>query len=86
MSIIETAWINIIIISVELLITTIGLIGIIKENKCIVITITVFSAIGVIAHFVNGAVGSGVVSLLSTVLMGVYAYMIVQKYKGNFTV
>ncbi len=72
----------IIISAVSLVFTIIGLIGVIKENKCIVITITVFSALSVIAHFINGDIGSAIGSLAITVLTGIYAYMIVKK-KGN---
>ncbi len=72
----------IIIFAFSLVFAIIGLIGVIKENKCIVITITVLSAIGVIAHFVKGDFGSAIVSLAITVLTGIYAYMIMKK-KNN---
>ncbi len=68
--------------AVSLVFEIIGLIGIIKENKCIVITITISSAIGVIAHFIKGDISLAIVSLAITVLTGIYAYMIVKK-KGN---
>jgi hypothetical protein len=72
----------IIIFAFSLVFAIIGLIGVIKENKCIVITITVFSAIGVITHFVKGDFGSAIVSLAITVLTGIFAYMIMKK-KNN---
>jgi len=80
---IETIFtVAIIVSAVSLVFSIIGLIGVIKENKCIVITITVFSALGVITHIVKGDIGSVIVSLAVTVLTGIYAYMIVKK-KGN---
>ncbi len=72
----------IIIFAISLVFSIIGLIGVIKENKCIVITITVLSAIGVIIHLIKGDIGSTIVSLAVTVLTGIYAYMIMKK-KGN---
>jgi uncharacterized membrane protein len=69
--------------AVSLVFQIIGLIGIIKENKCIVITITVFSAIGVIADFINGDIGLAKFSLGFTILTGIYAYMIVKKKRNN---
>jgi hypothetical protein len=73
----------IIIFAFTLVFAIIGLIGVIKENKCIVITITVFSAIGVIGHFIKGDIGSAIVILAITVLTAIYAYMIVKKKKNN---
>ncbi len=75
--------IAIIIFAVTLVFAIIGLIGVIKENKCIVITITVFSALGVITHFIKGDIGSAIGSLAVTVLTGIYAYMIVKKSRNN---
>jgi len=76
--------VGIIIFAVSLVFTIIGLIGIIKENKCVVITITVFSALCVIAQFIKGDIGSVIVNLVITVLTGIYAYMIVEKKRNNF--
>ncbi len=73
----------IIIFAVSLVFAIIGLIGVIKENTCIVIAMTVFSALGVIAHFIKGDIGSAIVSLAMTVLTGIYAYMIVEKKRNN---
>jgi hypothetical protein len=73
----------IIIFAFSLVFAIIGLIGVIKENKCIVITITVFSAIGVVGHFIEGDIGSAIVSLAITVLLGIYAHMIVEKKRKN---
>jgi hypothetical protein len=73
----------IIILAVSLVFAIIGLIGVIKENKCIVITITVFSAIGVIVHFIKGDIVSAIVSLAITALTAIYAYMIVEKKRNN---
>ena len=75
--------ITIIVSAVSLVFSIIGLIGVIKENKCIVITITVFSALGVIAHFIKGDIGSAIGGLAVTVLTGIYAYMIVKKKENN---
>lgn len=60
-------------------IQVIGLVGVIKENRCVVITITVLSAIGVVCSFISG----GILGVLVTGLMGFYAYLIVQKEKKN---
>ncbi len=73
----------IIIFAVSLVFVIIGLIGIIKENKCIVITITVFSALGVIAQFIKGDIGSAIVNSGITILTGIYAHMIVEKKRNN---
>jgi len=62
------------------------LIGVVKENKCIIITITVFSALGVIAHFIKGDIGTAIGSMLVTILTGIYAYMIIEKEKTNSAV
>jgi hypothetical protein len=69
---------GIIISSILLVIAIIGLIGVIKEYKWIVISTTVFSAIGVIAQFLTGDISSAIPSLAITVLIGVYAFMIVK--------
>jgi hypothetical protein len=63
----------------SLVIQVIGLVGVIKENRCVVITITVLSAIGVVCSFISG----GILGVLVTGLMGFYAYLIVQKEKKN---
>jgi uncharacterized membrane protein YjjP (DUF1212 family) len=64
-------------------IQVIGLVGVIKENRCVVITITVLSAIGVVCSFISGGIGGGILGVLVTGLMGFYAYLIVQKEKKN---
>ncbi len=66
---------GIIMSSILLVIAIIGLIGVIKEYKWIVISTTVFSAIGVIAQFLTGDISSAIPSLE---LIGVYAFMIVK--------
>jgi hypothetical protein len=73
----------IIIYAVSLVSTIIGLIGVIKENKCIVIIMTVFSAIIVILDFIKGDFFSLIVSLAITVSSGIYAYTIVEKKRNN---
>jgi hypothetical protein len=69
---------GIIMSSILLVIAIIGLIGVINENKWIVISTTAFSAIGVIAQFLTGNISLAIPSLAITVLIGVYAFMIVK--------
>ncbi len=64
----------------------IALIGVIKENKYIAIAMTVFSAIEDFAHFANGDIGSAIFSLLFTISIGIYVYMIFLKQKKNSSV
>jgi hypothetical protein len=61
----------------------IGLVGIIKENQCIVITFFVFSILGVIVNMFSCGIGSGLIGLVVTILTGVYAYKIVKYEKQN---
>jgi hypothetical protein len=61
----------------------IGLVGIIKENQCIVITFFVLSILGVIGNFYSYGILSGLIGLGVTILTGVYAYMIVKYEKQN---
>jgi ABC-type Na+ efflux pump permease subunit len=67
----------IIMSSILLVIAIIGLFGVIEENKWIVISTTVFSAIGVIAQFLTGNISLAIPSLAITVLIAIYAFMIV---------
>jgi hypothetical protein len=71
------------LIAISLVIEIIGLVGIIKENQCIVITFFVFSVLGVIGNFYNFGIGRGFIGLGMTILTGVYAYMIV-KYEKQY--
>jgi len=73
----------IILLVISLICAIIALIGVLKENKCIIITMTVFSVLGVIVHIVQGDIGSAIVSLLCAILTGVFAHMIIQKEKKN---
>jgi hypothetical protein len=75
--------VGIIIFAVSLVFAIIGLIGVITEKKYIVITITVFSSLGIIAHFIKGDIVSAIGGLAVTVLTGIYAYMIVKKERNN---
>ena len=59
----------------------IALFGIIKENKCIVILITVLSAIGVVVYVVLGVYREASVCLAESIFTRVYAYMINKKTK-----
>ena len=63
--------------------STIALIGVVNENQCIMITLTVLGAIGVLGHFAVGNLSTGMLSLLVTILTGVYAYMIGEKKQAG---
>jgi hypothetical protein len=65
-----------------LVLEIIGLIGIIKEKKWIVIAITVISTIGIIISLsLTGAIGQTIPSIALTALTGYYAYLIGIKEK-----
>jgi hypothetical protein len=70
-------------LSISLVVEVIGLVGIIRENQCIVITFFVFSILGVIGNFYNYGIGHGLIGLGVTILTGVYAYKIV-KYEKQY--
>jgi len=68
---------------VSLIVITIGLIGIIKENKCIIKAMTIWSALGVICLIIEGNIGSAINNIFITILTGVYACMIAEKKEEN---
>jgi hypothetical protein len=74
---------GLIYISVYLAIETISLVGIIKENQCIVIALVVLSILGVICGFYFKEIFSGGLYLVITILTGFYAYEIVKYEKQN---
>lgn len=75
----------IVILSLSLLFNLIGLIGIIKEHFCIVVTITVVSALTCLGYILSGQLITGILSLLITILIGYYAHLIRLKNKPNTT-
>jgi len=67
--------------AILLILKIIGLIGVIKENKYIIITMTVLSAIEFIGYITQGYVRLGIISILIAILTGYYGYMIIKKEK-----
>jgi hypothetical protein len=64
------------VIAISLVIEIIGLVGIIKEHQCIVITFFVLSILGTIRNFYTYGIGPGFISLGVTILTGFYAQKI----------
>ena len=66
------------IATVSLVLLLIGLVGVIKENKLVIIAITVFGIVETIVYVVKANLILAFIELLSTILTGVYAYMIMK--------
>ena len=73
----------IVLLAVSIILQVIGLMGIIKQNKCILITLTVFSAIGTIGYLFVGKLLAALFSAIGLVLIGVYTYMVVKRTKAH---
>ncbi|CAG2177926.1 unnamed protein product [Oppiella nova] len=61
---------------IALLITVVGLVGIIKEIKWIVTTLLVLQIIGIILNLTTGQVTSGLYGILTSILTGAFLYLI----------
>ncbi|CAG2101583.1 unnamed protein product [Medioppia subpectinata] len=70
-----------VIAALGLVISIVGLVGIVKENKCIVIVLLVLVVIGIISNFVYKEFGSALWGIVCAVLTAIYLYLIIQKDK-----
>jgi len=75
--------VGIVVFAISLIFSIIGLIGAIKENEYIIKTMTVLSALGVIANIMKGAIVPVIFGILITILTGTYASMIIKKKEKN---
>jgi len=67
------------VIAISLVIEIIGLVGIIKENLCIVITLFVLSILGTIGNLYSYRIDSAFIGFGISILTGVYAQKIYKK-------
>ncbi len=67
------------VLAISLVIEIIGLVGIIKENQCIVITLFVISIIGAIGNLYSYGIGRAFIGFGISILTGVYARKIYKK-------
>ncbi|CAG2120380.1 unnamed protein product [Medioppia subpectinata] len=64
---------------VGLVITVIGLVGIIKENICIVIVLLVLTFLGVISNLVTREYGAAAWGIVCGTVTGLYLRLLIQK-------